>query len=577
MSRKADVQLQAQNLAAAIQAKIGQGLALHQQGNLAGAERIYREVLQKQPDHFDALHMLGVIALQTQHLERAVELIGKAIALKPDFATAHYNRGNALRGLKHIEDALASYDKAVSLKPDYAEAYNNRGLALQDLKRHEEALASHDKAIALRPDYAEAYVNRGAALRKLKRLEDALASYDRAIALEPDFAMAHNNRANTLVDLCLPVEAIASCDKAIALNPDLAIPYYNRGNALRDLMRCAEALASYDKSIALNPDIADAYWSKSLCLLLLGDFEQGWRMYEWSRKSAGTVAPRRIPQPLWLGEEDIAGKTLFIWFEGGLGDTIQFCRYGKLAEARGAKVIMSVQRPLCELLKQSSPTIQIIGPYEVPIHFDYHCPLLSLPLAFNTTLSNIPADIPYLKGSEGKARLWSEKLGEKIKPRVGLVWSGEFKPEPHLWRVNKWRNIPLSRLAALKHPDIEFYSIQKGQPAESELGDLIGRHWDGPNIIDFTGQLNNFSDTAALIDNLDLVISVETSTAHLAGAMGKPVWILNPFNTDWRWLLDRTDSPWYPTVKLYRQEKAGDWDGVVQRVKSDLLNMNSSR
>ncbi|MGO9849523.1 MAG: glycosyltransferase family 9 protein [Methylocella sp.] len=233
---------------------------------------------------------------------------------------------------------------------------------------------------------------------------------------------------------------------------------------------------------------------------------------------------------------------------------------------------MSVQEPLRELLKQVSPTIQIIGPNEVPTDFDYYCPLLSLPLVFGTTLETIPATIPYLKSNAEKSLFWKEKLGVKNKLRVGLVWSGGFRPnQPELWSVNSRRNIPLAKLAVLKQPDIEFYSLQKGEPAESELAELIHHNWDGPHIIDFTSRLNDLSDTAALVENLDLVISVDTAIVHLAGALGKPVWILNRFDTCWRWLLDRTDTPWYPTAKLYRQEKAGHWDGVVQRIKMDLL------
>ena len=266
-----------------------------------------------------------------------------------------------------------------------------------DLKRPAEALASYDKAIALKPDYAEAHNNRGNALKDLKRPAEALASYDKAIALKPDYAEAHNNRGNALKDLKRPAEALASYDRAIALKPDYAEAYNNRGNALKDLKRPAEALASYDKAIALKPDYAEAYWNQSLCLLLMGHFEQGWRQYEWRKKLNEPMGVRSYPQPVWLGEENIAGKTLFIYWEQGFGDTIQFCRYAKLVEARGAKVIMSVQQPLCGLLKQISPTIQILKPNEEPTDFDYHCPLLSLPLALGTTLETIPAEQQYLK------------------------------------------------------------------------------------------------------------------------------------------------------------------------------------
>jgi tetratricopeptide (TPR) repeat protein len=597
--------------AMALHAKFNQGLAVHQQGKLADAARIYGEVLQQQPNHFDALHLLGVIAAQTKKTELAVELITKAIrlnanaaaahsnlgialqqlkrpgdalasydtaiALKPDFAEAHYNRGIALRDLKRPGDALASYDTAIALKPDNAEAHYNRGNALRDLKRPEDALASYDKAIALRPDHADAYNNRGAALLDLKRFEEALASCDKAVGLEPGHADAHNNRGNALRELQHPEEALASHDTAIALKPDFAQAHYNRGIALTELKRSEEALASYDDAIALKPDYAEAHWNQSLGFLLMGRFEQGWRQFEWRKKLKAPFGLRLFTQPVWLGAEDVAGKTLFIYWEQGLGDTIQFCRYAKLAQARGAKVVLSVQQPLVTLLKELSPTIRIIGPDEVPGEFDYHCPLLSLPLALGTTVSNIPAAIPYLKSNGEKSLVWKQKLGERNKPRVGLVWSGGFRPnQTEAWNFNSRRDIPLAKLAVLKNPNIAFYSLQKGEPAESDLAGLIRDRWDGPDIIDFTSGLHDFSDTAALMANLDLIISVDTSTAHLAGALGKPVWILNRFDTCWRWFLLRTDSPWYPTVKLYRQEQAGRWDDVVEQIKTDLTRLHPS-
>ena len=425
MPETADAQPETQKpAAAALQAKLNQGMALHRQGKLADAERCYGEVLQRQPEHFGALHLLGVIARQTRRTERAVELIKRAIGLNPKVAEAHSNLGNALMDLKRSAEALASYDRAIALKPDYAEAHYNRGNALMDLTRPAEALASYDRAIALKPDFAEAHSNRGNALRDLKRPAEALASYEKAIALKPDDAAAHNNRGTALRDLKRPEEALASYDKAIALKPDYAEAHSNRGNALRDLKRFAEALASYDKAIALKPDFAEAHWNQSLCLLLMGHFEQGLRQYEWRKKRDKPIGVRSYPQPVWLGEENIAGKTLFIYWEQGLGDTIQFCRYAKLVEARGAKVIMSVQQPLCGLLKQISPTIQILKPNENPTDFDYHCPLLSLPLALGTTLETIPAEQQYLKTDEELRSIWSARLPPKTKPRIGVVWSG---------------------------------------------------------------------------------------------------------------------------------------------------------
>ena len=595
MAETGDAQSQAQKpAAAALQAKLNQGMALHRQGKLADAERCYGEVLQRQPNHFDALHLLGVIARQTRRTERGVELIkraiglnpkvaaahsnlgnalmdlkrpaealasyDKAIALKPDFAEAHYNRGNALRDLKRPAEALASYDKAIALKPDYAEAHNNRGNALMDLKRPAEALASYDKAIALKPDYAEAHNNRGNALKDLKRPAEALASYDKAIALKPDYAEAHYNRGNALMDLKRPAEALASYDKAIALKPDFAEAHNNRGNALRDLKRPAEALASYDRAIALKPDYAEAHWNQSLCLLLMGHFEQGLRQYEWRKKLNEPIAVRSYPQPVWLGEENIAGKTLFIYWEQGLGDTIQFCRYAKLVEARGAKVIMSVQQPLCGLLKQISPTIQILKPNEDPTDFDYHCPLLSLPLALGTTLETIPAEQQYLKSDEELRSVWSARLPPKTKPRIGVVWSGSAAH-----KNDHYRSMELQQFLTIFSPDADWICLQK-EIREKDLAILrqFGR------IAFFGDDLRDFSDTAALLDLMDLVITIDTSVAHLAGAMGKPVWILLPYNPDWRWLLDRNDSPWYPSARLFRQQQIGNWATVIDQVKNEL-------
>jgi tetratricopeptide (TPR) repeat protein len=563
---------QAQNPAAvSLHDKFMQGVALHQQLRLADAERIYIEVLQHQPQHFDAIHLLGVIAIQTRQTMRGIELITKAIGLNPNVAAAHGNLGNALRELKRPGEALASYDRAIALKPDAAETYYNRGLALQDLKRPEDALASYDRAIALKPDFADAYNNRGRALRDLKRPEDVLASYDKVIALNPDYTEAHNNRGIALRDLKRPDDALASHDRAIALKPDYAEAHYNRGLALQDLKRPEDALAGYDKAIALKPDYADAYVSQSFCFLLMGRFEQGWRQYEWRKKQSKPVAARPYLQPLWLGEQNIAGKTLFIYWEQGLGDLIQFCRYAKLAADLGARVILESPKPLMSLLATLPGVTQLIEAGSPLPAFDYQCPLLSLPLAFKTTLSSIPATIPYLKADLEKTRLWKQRLGEGHKRKVGLVWSGGVRPnQPELWFIDSRRNIPLADFAVLKHPDIDFYSLQKGEPAESELAELIRQNWEGPRIVDFASRLADFSDTAALVENLDLVITVDTSTAHLAGALGKPVWLLNRVDTCWRWLLNRTDSPWYPTATLYRQEKAGHWEDVLQRIRMDL-------
>ncbi len=477
-----------------------------------------------------------------------------------DLAEAHNNRGNALRDLKRSAAALASYERAIALKPDLAEAHSSRGAALLDLKRPADALANFERAIALTPDLAEAHYARGLALFDLKRPADALASVERAIALTPDLAEAHYARGLALFDLRRPADALASYERAIALKSDLAEAHYNHGLALFDLRRPAEALESYDRAIALKKDYGGAIWNQSLCLLQLGRFEQGWRQYEWRMKCDEPTTVRSYPQPLWLGDENIAGKTLFIWEEQGFGDMIQFCRYAKLLEARDAKVIMSVYQPLRGLLKQISPTIQFINPNEAPTDFDYHCPLLSLPFAFGTTLATIPAHQQYLKADEQLRAAWAARLPRKTKPRIGMVWSGRTD-HPTI----KNRSINMERFLPILSADADWICLQK-EIGEKDLAVL----WQVGRIAVFSDDLRDFSDTAALIDLMDLVITVDTSVAHLAGAMGKPVWILLPYNPDFRWLLDRDDSPWYPSARLFRQQQIGDWAGVIERVGNEL-------
>lgn len=611
------------------EAKFNQGLGLHQQGRLADAERIYRQILQREPTNVPALHMFGVVALQTGQLERAVRLIGRVIALEPDNAVAHNNLGLALQELKRLAEAVASYDRSIALMPDDADSYSNRGLALEALERPTEALASYDKAIALKPNFAEAHNNRGNALRSLKRPEEALSAHARAIALRPDFAAAHYNSGNALRDLQRPAEAlhsydkaialwpdhadaysnrgavllelgrpeeaIVSCEKALGLRPDLAPAHHNHGNALRALMRFEEALASFDRAIALmpghvelyndrglvlnllrrpeealasldkatllQPGYADAWTNRAIFLLQIGRFAEGWHLYEWRKKRVDVIAAyRSYRQPLWLGEQDISGKTLFIHCEQGLGDTLQFCRYARLAEGLGATVIMEVQKPLVGLLRQLSPTIQIIVPEQLPPEFDYYCPLLSLPLAFGTELGTIPSAHPYLEADATLRQRWSDRLPEKTGRRIGVAWSGNPG-----YRNDASRSIDLATFQTLLDCDAEWVCLQK----DIRRDDLAVLGTSG-GIAFFGDDLGDFSDTAALCDLMDLVITVDTSVAHLAAAMGKPVWLLLSYNPDWRWMLERDDTPWYPTVRLFRQQRTNTWTDVLDQVKREL-------
>jgi tetratricopeptide (TPR) repeat protein len=559
-----------------VDALLHRALAFHQQGQFAPARAIYERILERQPAHFDALHLLGVIAAQTREPARAVEFISKALVLNPHNAVAHFNVGSALQELRRLDAALESYDRAIAIDPGFAEAYSNRGVVLKDLRRLHAALASCDRAIAIKPGFAEAHFNRGVVLYQLEQFAAAQASYERAIAIRPDYPEAHFNRGIVFSDLDQLEPALASYDRAVASRADYVLAHVNRGNVLKELGRIEPAIAAYDRAIAIKPDCAAAYFNRSILYLLTGRFDPGWAQFEWRWENHFSIAADR-PQPRWLGRDPpdgapLAGRTILLHAEQGLGDTVQFCRYAKLLANRGATVILEAQAPLLKLLEGLDGVSRLVAPGStLPPSIDYQCPLLSLPHAFQTTLETIPAEVPYLKSSPEKVRFWREKLGERNKPRVGLVWSGGFRPEqPELWAVNSRRNIPLAKLAPLKHPDIEFYSLQKGQPAESELAELRAGGWEGPDVLDFTGLLTDFSDTAALIECLDLVISVDTSVVHLAGAMAKPVWMLNRFDTCWRWLLDRSDSPWYPTLRVFRQERRGEWDGVVERARAEL-------
>jgi hypothetical protein len=555
-------------------AKLHQAVALHRQGRLAHARALYEKILKQQPTHFDALHLLGVVAAQTNNPARALALIGKAIEVNPRNADAYCNLGSAFKALDRFEEALRSYDQAIAIRPDYAEAHCCRGNVLRELRRWDEALKSFERAIELKPSYAEAHCSRGRAQKELGQTQAALASCDRAIDLDPNSAEAHNQKGIMLRDLGDREAALACFERALAANPDYVHAHLNRGNVFIDLYRLEEALDSYGRALALKSDFAEARANRAPILLLRGDFAQGWSDQEWRWKVRDDSMDHRranFPQPLWLGKMPIADKTVLLAAVQGMGDTLQFCRYAPLVARRGASVILRVQRPLVAVLTTLEGVAAVHGEDEPLPAFDTYCRMTSLPLAFQTTLSTIPAQVPYLRSCAVKSLHWRRKLGEKVKARVGLVWSSLFRPnEQEGWSVLNNRIIPLEKLSSLRHPQIEFFSLQKGQPAESELERARAADWDGPDLVDHSGELSDFSDTAALIENLDLVISVDTATAHLAGAMGKPVWILLCFDSSWRWLAQRSDSPWYPTARLYRQEHPGAWDGVIDRLRQDL-------
>jgi Flp pilus assembly protein TadD len=454
-----------------------------------------------------------------------------------------------------------SYDRAIALNPDHAQAFVNRGATLHALKRSDEALTSFERALALEPDHVEALTNRGVALHELARYQEALADHDRALAVRPRDAAVLNNRGVTLHKLGRLDEALASYDTALAARPDDAGALVNRGVTLHDLMRFDAALASYDQAIALRPDDADAYFFRGLSRLVTGDFARGWIDYDWRRKApSAKLTARDFPRPLWLGEDDIAGRTILLRSEQGFGDSIQFCRYVPLVAALGARVIMEVEEPLCGLMTGLAGTTQIIAKGAPLPDFDLQCPLPSLPLAFKTGTRNIPSSVPYLRAPRQVLERWGALLGDQRSPRIGLAWAGNAKHAR-----DRERSMTLRDLLPLLDIDARFVSLQKDLRAGD--AEILKRC----NVLQFGQQLGDFSDTAALISQLDLVISVDTSVAHLAGALGKPVWILLTHAPDWRWLLDRDDSPWYPSARLFRQRETREWGSLTMRVREALL------
>jgi len=584
------------------------GLDFHREGCLAEALACYERAIDIDPDYPAALHLAGAAALQSHAPERALGLIDRSLALDPASADAHCNRGVALRALGRDAEAMAAhrraierqpqhllahqllaealsvsgeeaaallhYEQVLSLDPAHIEARNGRGVVLARLGRFDAALQDFDAAIAVDPHLAAAHCNRGNVLAESRRLPEALASFDRALQLQTDFVAALVNRAPVLQELGDFDAALASCERALAIEPGHAEALVNRGNIYQEMTSLAPALASYDQAIARAPEYALAHVNRAMALLMAGDYARGWADYEWRwyvHHGAMLNERRSYPQPQWTGVESLAGKTILLHSEQGLGDTLQFCRYARAVADLGANVVLEVQHALKNLLARLDGVTEVHAPGDVLPRFDYYISLMSLPLAFKTCLASVPAPRRYLEVDPACAARWRARLGAARRPRVGLAWSGGFRAEhPKTWAVNARRNIPLAKLAPLRDVEVDFFSLQKGEPAQAELAQLLAERWPGPILQDFTAELGDFVETAALIEQLDLVVTVDTSIAHLAGALGKPVWILNRFDGCWRWLLARTDSPWYPTARLYRQQTRGDWDGVVQRLAADL-------
>jgi tetratricopeptide (TPR) repeat protein len=697
----------------------------HQQGGLHQAEELYRQILQVDPDHADAWHLLGLIAHQTGRTAEAVVMIRRALQLQPSFADAHYNLGLVLLAQGRLEEAAASCRQALQLRPDYAEAHANLGNILKQVGRLDEALDSYQRALWVRPGYAEVHNNRANVLKDQGRLDEAAAAYEQALRLQPAFAeahnnlgavfeqqgklaeaaacfreairlkpdlaeahanlgkvvqgqsnqlpplgetqdagpahaavtergihlasagrleeaaacfrqairlqpasaAAHNNLANVLRHQGRLAEAAASCQEAIRLQPDLVEALLNRamilkeqnqleealvqgrqaiqlrpssaeahttvgdilmaldrleealascrqaielqphfveghntlGVALYAMGRLAEAMACYRQAIELQPDYAEAHQNLAFALLLSGDLEQGWAEYEWRWRCKEAGRPT-FPQPRWDGSA-LAGRTIVLFPEQGLGDTLQFARYAPLVKACGGTVFLGCQPPLLRLLS-NCPGVDRVLLQDTPLpDFDVHAPLLSLPRLFGTTLSNVPPPLAALRPAPEVVAPWQRRFaGDGF--RVGIAWQGS--PQH---RGDRKRSVPLGQFAPLAQvPGVRLISLQQGHGSEQRAAAPFPL--EGPDA-----PLQDVAEAAALVACLDLVVCVDTALAHLAGTIGVPVWLALPFAPDWRWLLGRADSPWYPGMRLFRQPRPGAWEPVFVELARALAAM----
>jgi len=585
------------------------GVACQAQGKLREAEAHFRRAVQLLPAHPSAGNYLGAVLVQQGKPAEAIASFQEALRFEPDnaelqsnLAVAFAELGNALANQEKLAEAIAHYQQALGIRPDFAEAHNNLGHALQRHGRLVEAMAHWREALRVKPDSAEVHNNLGNALQSEGKLEEAIAHYQQALRLQPAFAAAHNNLGNVLRNQGKLEEATRHWHEALHWRPDYAEPHYNLGKELQKLGRLEEALVHYEQALRLKADYADARWNRALIWLLQGDFEQGWPEYEW-RWTQADFAARRFTQPRWDGSA-LGGRTILLHAEQGLGDTLHFIRYAPLVAKRGGSVVVECQPPLARLLG-SAAGIDRLVPQGSPLPaFDVQAPLLSLPGIFRTALATVPATVPYLHADAELVEHWRRELWKSRKSEVGsrksehlhltsdirhptsdflvgIAWQGS-----PTFRGDRQRSIPLAQFAPLAEvPGVQLISLQKGpgteqlrEPFHSPLTThhrlLSTVHRPPSTIHDLGSRLDEaaggFMDSAAIMMSLDLVISSDTAIAHLAGAVGVPVWVALSLVPDWRWLLQREDSPWYPTMRLFRQARYGRWEDVFERMAEEL-------
>jgi tetratricopeptide (TPR) repeat protein len=587
------------------------GVVLESLGRLDEALKCFQRAVALNPRHVEAHHNRALVESALGQHSAALTSLDRALALRPQQPAAHANRGNVLRALGRPAEALLSYDRALAHRADDATVHHNRGMALADLERPADALASFDRALELAPPGAaathlcrgkvylqlgkasealasleralaldagefESHFHHGVALGLLGRHGEAMASYDRAATLKPDSAEVLNNRGVALGRLFRSDEALEQFNQALLRKPDLVEAHTNAGNVLKGFKRFAESAQHFDRAVALKPDDPSATWGQALLKLTLGEFGEGWKLHESRLRlthmgSLNTVFDR----PRWSGAESLEGKTLLVHAEQGLGDTLHFCRYVQLLNSRGAKVLLKVQSVLVPLLRSLEMNGALFDVGEPLPQFDYHCPLLSLPLAFGTNLDSIPGGVPYLRADAERIRQWRDRLATLPGLKIGLNWQGNPDTERQPWIHG--RSFALAKAEPLTRVGgVTWISMQKGPGAEQRaqvpFADLLVELQDPFNL-----GSESMQDTAALVAALDLVITSDTALAHLAGALGVPVWTVLGAVPDWRWLTERADSPWYPTMRLFRQREPNDWDDVFKRVAAELNDLVGER
>ncbi len=549
-------------------AQLALGTALRIAGEPEAALACYDAVLAGNPDEAEAEFQRGNALASLGRAAEAVIAFCAAIRLRPGHAQTHYNLATLLQRDGMLEQAASCYAAASAARPDFAEARVNRGNCLLALGRMKEAEEAYRDALHVWPGYAVAHANLGCALHALGRFEEAAAHCDTAIRLQPDYPEAYSNLGSALLVQGRFEEAIAAFQGALALRPNYAEAHANLGAALLDSGDIEGALLACEAAIELAPDQPDARFNHGLALLAAGRYAEGWAEHEHRLRLAHY--PRRTLGCRQWGGERLSGERVLLHAEQGLGDTLQFVRYAAEVAARGGRVILEAQRPLLRLLGRVEGAAEIVASGDSLPEFDLHAPLMSLPHACGTTLETIPGQAPYLHADPALTERWASRLPADGKLRVGLVWAGSPRPgEPRNHHADRRRSLRLACLAPLAGiPGVRFVSLQLGPPSEQARTPPPGL-----DLIDPTPDIADFEDTAALIAGLDLVISVDTSVAHLAGGLGRPVWVLSRFDGCWRWLSGRDDSPWYPTLRLYRQERAGDWSGPIARIVQDLRGL----